>query len=313
MARRLSVASCFSEVSEGSFQTVLDTTDSADSSATDSCEDRDALLFRTENELSRLLARVGIDVSLWGQSPAKTLRDLFWEIQKRECELRWNGKNIERYLTVLKIFLHAETSAGSKVLMETGQRMGYRTRDLHNLGRPLIKKIHFGNDDDEIQYQEAALRTVLGLLIEDQRNHLVLQSREERQEGPFESIGYPGLLSHYIIIERHIRVKNPTAAPFMLSIGLPHGVNFDFDEEAVPQWIRHMFAWADEEEFCNPYQRGGIRKEAEETPSTEVCIQMDLQEHDPRLLHLDPPDDQNNSCHHRGIMSMLSCCLSNCR
>jgi len=219
-------------------------------------EVRDDVQFASEQQLTGALFRSCINVNLFGTNQAKTMRDLFWEIQKRECEMRWANGKLERHVQLMKIYLYFDTRKERRVLIEKSQQIGPRRRDLSNLNYPIVKNIYFDEQPDEEDYQELTLHNLLGLSIKDQRKHLRFIRRVERFEGPYTDVEYPGLKTHAKVIERHVKIKDVAtmASSCCCELGLPSqegAVNqkptrpFTFDEEAVPLWKRHFWAWVD--------------------------------------------------------------------
>lgn len=268
-------------------------------------EVRDDLLFSSEKELATALGQSGIDVRLFGEKSAKSLKDLFWEIHKRECKLQWENGRLERYVRVLRIVLHADTTMGPKVLMEKCEQIGSRKRDLAQYRRYIMKKFYFGEDDDEVSYQAVALHNLCGLSEKSQRSNLEFMHREEREEGPFSSLGYPGLMTHYVVIERHLRITNPRGE-CMQTLGLPLGLDFTCDEEAVPLWRRHFWTWVDD---VDPEECRAVR-DLFYTP-LPAHLTDDIESPTNIVSVAESPHDtrrwQRNGL---GLMRAISCCLA---
>lgn len=172
--------------------------------------------------------------------------------------MRWADGHLERHVRLMKIYLYFDSGKERKMLVEKAQQIGPRRRDLSSLHIPIVKNMYYGEHTDEENYQELTLHNLLGLPIEDQRTHLRLLRRVERVEGPYTEVEYPGLWTRATIIERYLKIKDPshmaTSSSNHTEIGLPftdeHGKvhptrGFTFDEEAVPLWKRHFWSWVD--------------------------------------------------------------------
>eukprot|EP00397_Hematodinium_sp_SG-2012_P041172 GEMP01045281.1.p1 GENE.GEMP01045281.1~~GEMP01045281.1.p1 ORF type:complete len:243 (+),score=32.00 GEMP01045281.1:72-731(+) len=152
-------------------------------------EVRDEIIFESEWDLAGALRQSGVDIGAFGGRMSKTLKDLYWETCKRECKLQWVDGQLQRRAKVLKIFLHSETLSGHKVLMGRSQQIGTQRRVFPNSRRPVMKKLFFGEDEDEVSYQVDALRNLCGMQEEVQKQHIKFMYRTEYEEGPCSSFG----------------------------------------------------------------------------------------------------------------------------
>merc|ERR1719160_321170 len=74
-------------------------------------------------EFEAKLRKGGVDVSLFGKGEAKTVQDLFWEVQKSECVMGMQKGVFKRFLDVLRVELWAKFPDGEKILMEADQEL----------------------------------------------------------------------------------------------------------------------------------------------------------------------------------------------
>ena len=80
-----------------------------------------AMVFGTEEQLTKCLSDEGVDVSAWGSGSAKRVSDLLHEIQKKESELVKEDGRLIRCLRVAKLRIQRPDS--TEYLRETKQIM----------------------------------------------------------------------------------------------------------------------------------------------------------------------------------------------
>eukprot|EP00397_Hematodinium_sp_SG-2012_P032918 GEMP01035102.1.p1 GENE.GEMP01035102.1~~GEMP01035102.1.p1 ORF type:complete len:299 (+),score=43.28 GEMP01035102.1:129-1025(+) len=178
----------------------------------------------------------------FGKKTAKTVKELFWETCQRKCKLQWVDGRLQRHVQVMKIYLHAMTPWGPKVLIRKSEKAGGRKRDLSKLHRPVSKQIFFDFDDDEDSFQVTTLHNRCGLPEKVQQKYLEFMYRTEYQEGPMPSFGYPTLMTHYVVIERHLRITD-VYGDGLQAIGLPSGSDFSHIEDGLPFTRKHHWNW----------------------------------------------------------------------
>eukprot|EP00397_Hematodinium_sp_SG-2012_P043581 GEMP01048474.1.p1 GENE.GEMP01048474.1~~GEMP01048474.1.p1 ORF type:complete len:351 (+),score=47.11 GEMP01048474.1:46-1053(+) len=264
-------------------------------------EVRDEIIFESEWDLAGALRQSGVDIGAFGGRMSKTLKDLYWETCKRECKLQWVDGQLQRRAKVLKIFLHSETLSGHKVLMGRSQQIGTQRRVFPNSRRPVMKKLFFGEDEDEVSYQVDALRNLCGMQEEVQKQHIKFMYRTEYEEGPCSSFGYPGLVTHYEVIERHLVIKD-FLGDGLEYIGLPSGVNFSHMELCVPTCRRHYWTWQDDTEVSRIDGLSDVR------PQRDEVIPIGDASRAP--LATQRPDDDAHRNPKKRSFSVLSCCLA---
>lgn len=191
-------------------------------------------------QFEAILTKQGIDLSQFGKGEAKTVQDLFWEVQRSECVMGMHQMEFKRMIRVLRVMVWAKTPEGDRVLMEGGQVLGDgRTRE--GLNKRVAKKMTVGEN-----WKDALSRALSSelLLSEDwQRKHLELQSQEEAENERL-ARGYPGVKTVYQFCDVRMTVKNPED-PECAIIGLPKGESFKTQETKVG----HSFVWATEEDL----------------------------------------------------------------
>lgn len=156
-------------------------------------------------QLKTLLEANNIDISLYGKGEAKTLQQLFNEIQNKETTLLTENDTLKRQVRVLLIELQREDG---KILREvrqywhpTPEREAY-TRERNCL---IAEKLYNGEDADSKAINRA-LSEELGLPGLTLTGCLLEQKVEERY-----SQSYPGLCSCYVTY--HVKALAPKAIP----------------------------------------------------------------------------------------------------
>lgn len=140
--------------------------------------------FATKEELERWLRARDIDVSGWGQGAAKTIANLWTEIQKGESTIQDDPPL--RMLQAVRVIVRRDDS----ILIEAHQ--GFATGRRRERGWPPSEKMHPAE-----HYTEAALRCLREELgVEDGAARLRHETyrREELEEV---ALSYPGLRTHY--------------------------------------------------------------------------------------------------------------------
>merc|ERR1719487_141803 len=77
-----------------------------------------------EHEMAQfeaILTKRGIDLSQFGKGEARTVQDLFLEVQRSECVMGLHQGKFKRMIRVLRVMVWAKTPEGDRVLMEGGQ------------------------------------------------------------------------------------------------------------------------------------------------------------------------------------------------
>lgn len=178
-------------------------------------------MLSDERSLAAWLARHGIDTASWGQAPAKSVGDLWREIQAGETTLQDNPPR--RLVTVVQVLVRR----GDLVLLELEQELrGGQIRRRH---RPPSEKLKPNED-----VLPAALRCLLeevGLPAEQvERLRVAAAPAVTETDSP----SYPGLMTRY----RLVTVETEAA-------GLPES-DFWRDNRlagASDPVVRHRWGW----------------------------------------------------------------------
>lgn len=146
----------------------------------------------TIEQLRMQLQNNGIDLSKWGQGGAKTVEQLFEEIEEGETELTkdLDGKLIRKVLGVGANVYYNEDEQTFRLKEERQIFSDGRVR-VRNFGRAVSEKIKFGEYPHDAMAR--GIQEELGIL-----SNLFLEEVETVVETK-DSPSYPGLISHYII------------------------------------------------------------------------------------------------------------------
>ncbi|KAL4852717.1 hypothetical protein ACK3TF_006206 [Chlorella vulgaris] len=176
-------------------------------------------------ELAAWLSSGGIALDAYGKGPAKSLEQLWAEVEEGETQLFLQGGRPLREVSVLTVILQnskGQTLYEAEQVLPNGSR---RTR-----GLPLSEKLLPGE-----RWQDAAVRGVveeLGPVLPEQPVVEVdEQSMIETVESK-ESQSYPGLLSKYVCKRVNARIPS----------GLPE-TDFCTHEERSDGRLQHCWVW----------------------------------------------------------------------
>jgi Ca2+-binding EF-hand superfamily protein len=207
-------------------------------------------------EFEATLRKHGIDVSEFGKGEAKSIGDLFWEVQKSECVMGLHKGEFKRMLRVLRLALWVVTPSGEKrVLMEGDQQLqDGRIREGRN--KRVAKKMSVGEFWKDALAR--ALFSELSLEQEFQNQHLEFLEQIEVDNERYAK-GYPGLKTVYQFCDVSMRVKDPAHAD-CTKLGLPNCEDFVTEEMSMLGTDRrHFWTWQTEAEL-----KVLMQKEAEE-------------------------------------------------
>lgn len=187
---------------------------------------RQAFAGGSSRDLGDWLTRGGISLGQYGQGSAKSLEQLWEEVEAGETQLFFEGGRPLREVAVLNVFLknsRGQTLYEAEQVLPNGSR---RTR-----GLPLSEKLLPGE-----RWQEAVVRGIveeLGpVLPEDPQIEVDEASMVETVETK-ESQSYPGLLSKYVCKRVSARVVS----------GLPEEDSFCTEEERSDGLLQHCWVW----------------------------------------------------------------------
>lgn len=174
--------------------------------------------FASADQLETWLAQHAIDVSAYGKGQAKTVAQLWQEVEEGECFFTIPGSNVTRCVDVALVYIK---NSNNKVLQEEYQIMPNgvkRARDV-----PLAEKIKDGET-----WQAAVVRAVkeeLGSVLPLNPQVTIDESSHTKLEDVAVSRSYPGLQSKYTVHKVQVQVAGlPSADRFVTTEEKPDGV-----------------------------------------------------------------------------------------
>lgn len=257
-----------------------------------------------------MLVRHGVSIDKWGVNGTKSVEHLFWETYEQRGCIMIDGPEVgslKRVTRIVKIKLVADIFGVEHVLfsrlqfMNDGQTIERRQVPITKL---LWKKgFSTTNADEPTLYCEACLHTEdyksgmkralkdrLGLTERWQEQHLEeeFHAYVHHIEDKFNSSGYPGLNTIYVIHEVTLRVMDPECQG-VNCIGLPAGQEFattegDFnfsrlqDDDGLPIGTQlNIWTWAvDQKAPGSPKGRPQEAKSAEENDQQRLLKQVPI-------------------------------------
>lgn len=187
-----------------------------------------------KTELERKLKVNGIDTTRWGTGGAKSMEELFSEVQEENAvtfEAAKDGRFM-RVIDVIKAWILVDLPQfGTVALVEPKKRCKFGQDaswiDGTAQGKPLQKKV-----SSDQRWQDTICQAImerLSVSTDDQKElfEWQLDTYEEHDQIRLGSVsdGYDGLWSKYRVHEIDIRVKDP-CNPKLRRIGLPDGREF---------------------------------------------------------------------------------------
>lgn len=226
----------------------------------DTDDDGKSKMWPTADELKKFLIKHKVNVKKFGVGKAKSVKNLFWEISKKESTLEFTEEGrVYRQVTVVELKIYANTPYGRKMLSEQTQNE-YENKDEGSVNRFIVKKV-LANET----WEEASHRTLaseLRLSNTFQKTHMQLRGHrvtEEEREGYG---NYPGLLSIYRIHTVSLQIDNVNEPEVIaLNMGLPDGDPFVTKEANVLGTERgHFWVWRmTKKQGETPKSNGGKR------------------------------------------------------
>ncbi|PRW57309.1 hypothetical protein C2E21_4331 [Chlorella sorokiniana] len=186
---------------------------------------RQAFAGRGPAELAAWLASGGIEVACFGHGSAKTLEQLWEEVEAGETQLFLEEGRPLREVSVLNVLL---TNGQGQTLYEEAQVLPNGSR--RPRGLPLSEKLLPGE-----AWQEAVVRGVmeeLGPVLPANPQVEVDEASMQESVETKESQSYPGLLSKYVCKRVSARVLS----------GLPEGA-FTTNEQRSDGLLQHCWVW----------------------------------------------------------------------
>jgi hypothetical protein len=214
------------------------------------------------------LQKHGVETSAWGKDQAKSVQELFWEIQKGECILETRKGELKRILTVLRIELWAETCHGKRVLMQCDEQL-QDGRVRKGLNRRVAKKMSTGETKEEALSR--ALASELDLEPPWVAKHVTVEKQDE-SFAERASKGFPGIETVYNFKTFYMQVNDPTHEECR-RIGLPFGDDFETKEfSLLGQNRQHYWSWAS-------YQPVDSEKNKDETVTKTMSQRSSRRKH----------------------------------
>jgi ADP-ribose pyrophosphatase YjhB (NUDIX family) len=142
--------------------------------------------FADPEQLERWLQERGVNTAVWNQDDAKTVRDLWREIQAGESVLQENP--LRRRVELVEIV----AQQNGRFLIEAEQELVAGARRRRHI--PPSEKMH--PNENVLDAARRGLREELHLTPEQVELDVASEQRRER-EAP--SLSYPGLTTHYVI------------------------------------------------------------------------------------------------------------------
>lgn len=150
------------------------------------------------DDLGNLLAQYGIDVSLWGKGDAKTVKDLYQELQSGEADLvLLSGRKSElfrRTIVALINIFYKDTNGGLWVLKESKQVFNDGRQRVRDLRASLSEKVQ--SQENVVDAACRGIHEELDIVIDPQRLEFKGTQLEIK-----ESQSYPNLLTCYVMEE----------------------------------------------------------------------------------------------------------------
>lgn len=179
-------------------------------------------LFSSLEELQNWLSNNNVPIEQWGKGYAKTINQLFLELQRRECIIKTNPPM--RILTVVQIIIKHD----DLILVELSQEMQDQRRRKRSL--PPSEKMKPGEG-----WHQAAVRC-LDEELSIQENQFTILSKDCKPDiYEKQSQSYPGLLSQYHLYRVHVAADHLPKNEFWTVEKIQSG-----QKQAVR---RHLWGW----------------------------------------------------------------------
>ena len=148
--------------------------------------------FVSQTELASFLSVHGVDLGAYGRREAKTLEQLWTEVEKQECTLLLDGAGkIRRRAYGAQIAIYYRRGDKTLQLIEDCQVFHDGRIHRRQLGASIGEKMQ--GDEKPLAAARRALSEELGI-----EENLALDP-EETQTKTVHSLTYPGLISEYVI------------------------------------------------------------------------------------------------------------------
>lgn len=184
------------------------------------------------------LKEYGVQTSSFGKGKARSIDDLYWEVHRGESYLGHHNGKFKRLVSVLRVEIWANTSAGDKLLVHTDERLEDK-RIRKGLNERIAKKM--SHDESVEDALLRALATELRLDSQWQSKHLKIERMDESL-GEKESGGCPGISTIYHFHNVYAQVVDPTHEDCRM-IGLPEATSFYTEELTMLQNRKHRWDW----------------------------------------------------------------------
>jgi 1D-myo-inositol-triphosphate 3-kinase len=178
-----------------------------------------------------------VDTSTWGRDGAKSLEELYSEINEEKAvtfEVAEDGRFF-RVMDVIKAWIMVDLKGETLVLTQPKTHTKVagnaaaetQQKDKRPKGKPLQKKISVGEDWRETVRMAISQRLGIDRDEQDEVFDFLWQTYKPNEETRLGTIsdGFTGLWSKYRVHEIDIRVKDPNS-PMLRPIGLPQGASF---------------------------------------------------------------------------------------
>lgn len=162
----------------------------------------------SEENLTALLEKYGVDITLYGKGNAKSIHKLYKEIEEGETSLYDHNNVLIRQITVLILLV----KSGTRVLLEKKQI--FSDGQVRERNAPLAEKMKLGEKCGDAITR--AIKEELGSILSDiepsividNHSHLIVQERSA-------SSTYPGLITGYAKYYVAIEVDDLPTEPFI--------------------------------------------------------------------------------------------------
>lgn len=179
---------------------------------------------------------LSVDVFKFGHDGAKSIDDLYHEVQSRQCVLQFDDDGIlKRYLSIVKVAIRAETKNGMRNLREIEDD---RYVNDHATTLPLCK-MDYG--EDPVVAAKRLLVDKMELPDKWIEDHVQFDPEPSIFEEEKHSKAYPALTSVYLYYEVAASIVNPQEG--CSKVGLPNGDAFKVVSKTGDSETARVYIW----------------------------------------------------------------------